>query len=88
MTRVAALIITAVVLISCKEMPARYYMCDINKENCELKARFDTLWACERHKVFASAYCDSESVPGEIICDTEKEPDDAVSYCEDKSLSR
>lgn len=82
------MIITAVVLTSCKETPVKYYVCDTDKENCEVVAKFDTLWACERYKIFASAYCDSESMPGKIICDTAEESVDITSYCEKKTSDK
>lgn len=86
--KITLLFITAVVLIGCKETPVEYYMCDRNSKECNVVARFDTLWACERYKIFAAAYCDSESVPGKIICDTAGESEDITSYCKKTSLSR
>ncbi|HDO25382.1 MAG TPA: hypothetical protein ENG95_01895, partial [Nitrospirae bacterium] len=61
LTTLAVFLIVAIIpLVGCEETPVKFYVCDDKSEDCKLVAGFHTLWACERYKVFAAAYCDSE----------------------------
>jgi hypothetical protein len=50
-------------------LPVKCMDCDLNHENCTVKARFTDMHSCEFYKGFYVAYCDYVSDPRKIICE-------------------
>jgi hypothetical protein len=63
------------------DTPVKFVNCDGTGRECFVTARFDDLDSCERYDRFSSAYCDSVSMPGKIICDTTRASAMSKGYC-------
>jgi hypothetical protein len=61
--------------------PIRYVICDDASQNCRVNGRFRSVTDCEYHQKFMSAFCDSVTTPGKIICDTTEKSKLSKSYC-------
>jgi hypothetical protein len=78
----ATLSIFAIILGGCGEQfDVKYLSCDIQGKNCLTVAKFKSLDECERIKFRDSAYCDQVSVPGKMICDTQRKSTISAGFC-------
>ncbi len=50
--------------------PVKFEACDASGKRCVVEARFDSFEACQKHRTFVNALCDSVSDPGTIVCRT------------------
>jgi len=61
--------------------PIRYIICSNDDTNCFVAARFKDFDGCKSHDRWASMLCDSTSMPGKMVCEEDRGPKIAVSYC-------
>lgn len=63
------------------QVPVKLYFCKARYENCYVYARFKDMDACERTRMFVTAYCDQVSEPGKIICTRAEDEHIGEIYC-------
>jgi hypothetical protein len=76
--RVGVFVLLAVATVGCgiseqvkpePPLPVKCMDCDVDHENCIVRARFTDMHSCEFYKGFYVAHCDYVSDPRKIICE-------------------
>lgn len=62
-----------------ERLPVRYELCDVKGNACTVRATFEDLTECERHKKFEEMLCDTSANPIVTVCHPPETPSTIAS---------